>query len=230
MFQTHSHDPIPMKTTFCAALVALLLLPSHELRADSASPHNSDSGAPARIAPSPVASIEPRERPVNALAHEPQTTGTNASPQQVGSRPTDPSVTDDESSYAADAYRLCALLEGWPGQDEAETQRLLAGAFVEPLRRHIPGITKEQMARLASEFEPKISRAFQNLAATVSREHFTHAELRQLIQFFESSLGRKYARSYPAWKDRIAAGDGERQKLVAELLDRARELVTRDGQ
>jgi len=57
----------------------------------------------------------------------------------------------------------------------------------------------------------------------------TPSELRQLVQFFEAPLGRKYARCRPDWKDRIAAGDGERQKLVAGLFDLARELVPRDG-
>ena len=218
-----------MKSTIPATLLALLLMRSLGMTADPTAPQTSDAGAPPRIVPSPAASLEPRERAVDALDYESRTARTNAPPRQVGSLPTDPSGTDDESSYAADAYRLCALLEGWPGKDPAETQRLLAGAFVEPLRRRFPGITEDQLTRLASEFEPKISRAFQNLAATVSREHFTHAELQQLIQFFESPLGRKYARSYPAWKDRIAAGDDERQKLVAELFDRARELVARDG-
>lgn len=218
-----------MKTTFPATLVALLLMRSLNMTADPTAPQTSDAGAPPRIVPSPAGSIEQRENPADARVSQPQAARTHSPSQEVGHRPAVPCATDEESSYAADAYRLCALLEGWPGKDAAETQRLLARACVEPLRRRFPGITEEQMTRLASEFEPKISRAFQNLAATVSREHFTHAELRQLIQFFESPLGRKYARSYPAWKDRIAAGDGERQKLVAELLERARELVTQNG-
>ncbi len=218
-----------MKTPLLTALAAIVWTQSLETTADPITLIRSAVGARMRIAPPSTVSLERRERPVDARLSQPQTAGTDAPPRQVDSIPAVSSTPDDQASYAADAYRLCALLEGWPGKDPAETQRLLAGAFVEPLRRRLPGITEDQLTRLATEFEPKISRAFQNLAATVSREHFTHAELRQLIQFFESPLGRKYARSYPAWKDRIAAGDDERQKLVAELLDRARELVARDG-
>jgi hypothetical protein len=135
--------------------------------------------------------------------------------------------TGDDAAYAADAIRLCAQLESWPGEDPAETSRLLAEAFVEPLSRHYPGITKEQLRALAHEFEPRIWSAFQNLAANISRQYFTHAELQELIRFYETPLGRKYARAYPDWKNRIAAGDAERKQVADELFNRARELTRR---
>jgi hypothetical protein len=99
---------------------------------------------------------------------------------------------------------------------------LLAEAFVEPLQRHASELSKERLRELAIEFEPRIVMSFQNLAAAVLREHFTHDELRELIRFYETPLGRKYARVYPQWKDKIAAGDAERQKVAEDLLARLR--------
>ena len=140
-----------------------------------------------------------------------------------------PVTAGGKDAFAEDAFRLCALLEAWPGSDRAETSRLLAEAFVAGLLQGHPEVPPDHRRELAIEFEPRIAMAFQNLAAAASRERFTHEEVRELIRFYETPLGRKYARAYPGWKDQIAAGDTERQKVVEALLARVRPPATADA-
>jgi hypothetical protein len=137
----------------------------------------------------------------------------------------EPSLPDNDA-YAEAAFRLFALIEGWPGENRVETSRLLAEAFMRPMQERFPQMSKESWRQIADEFQPKLTLAFQNLAAHVCREHFTHDELLDLIRFYESPIGRKYARVYQEIVQRMSAGDQHLSAVVEELRERIHRQLT----
>jgi hypothetical protein len=125
---------------------------------------------------------------------------------------------DARSNYARDAFHLFALIECWPGTNFTEQGKLLTKAVVDSLRPRFPDIPVERWSEIERDFEPQIVAVFTNLASEVCRKRFTHQELRQLIQFFESPLGRKYAAAYAPIVNELREGDRARRTLFDEIV------------
>jgi hypothetical protein len=135
----------------------------------------------------------------------------------------------DKDAYAEASFRLFARIEGWPGENRVETSRLLADAFIRPMQERFPQVSKESWRQITDEFQPKLTLTFQNLAAQVCRDYFTHDELLELIRFYESPVGKKYARVYREILQRMSAGDQHLGAVVEELRERIhRELTAPD--
>src|SRR5688572_11605766 len=106
------------------------------------------------------------------------------------------SETMNETKYEDDVLFLLGLIEGWQMKDADETARRLGEEFFEPIRQAYPNVPSKQWKTLISEYGPRVASLCRRKGATVFIKHFSHEELRQLIQFYESPIGRKYARTY----------------------------------
>lgn len=124
------------------------------------------------------------------------------------------------SNYARDAFHLFALLECWPGTNFTERGKLLTRAAVDSIRPRFPDIPVERWSEIEKDFEPQIVEVFTNLASEVCRKRFTHQELRELIEFFESPLGQKYAAAYAPMVQELREGDRARRAVFDEIVRR----------
>ena len=96
------------------------------------------------------------------------------------------------------------------------------GGVSQGCRGELSGSAESMLDELATEFQPKVVAAFRSRAAAVCREHFSHEEVRQLIQFYETPVGRKYARAFTEIVDKMRAYDPQRKVVMDELVSRIR--------
>ena len=126
------------------------------------------------------------------------------------------------NSFDADALALILLLEGWHDATLEECEERLSRMFLSHMLVHFPLLSQAEMDLLNRDFKPRIVEAVRLRAATALRGLFSHEELRELIAFFQTPLGRKYAASYPRLMERMA-DDLNHRILRRELVARLRE-------
>lgn len=146
----------------------------------------------------------------------------NAKPSRVSEAVITASVVPAARTYEEDTFHLFALIESWPGSNADETGRLLTEEFLEVAEASFPNVPKPRWNELSREFQPKVVAAFRSRAAAVCRDHFSHEEVRQLIQFYETPVGRKYARAFTELVDKMRAYDPQRKVVMEELVSRIR--------
>ena len=132
-----------------------------------------------------------------------------------------PLPVSSSSSFAEDAMQLCALLEGWSGTNIAESEERLCRDYLSHLLAGLD-LPPSRVAVLAVEFKRQIVDAFRTHAANVFRERFSHQELSELLAFYKTPLGRKYAAAYPELIAKMSQGDLSRRILRNDILRRIR--------
>jgi len=131
-------------------------------------------------------------------------------------------VTNVSREFEKDALELIARIEGWDDLAVAEVEEKISREWLRYMLSYVPPLPKEEVDCIVQEFKPKASEAFREGAAMVIGQHFTHEDVRQLIAFYKTPLGRKYAAAYQDVCAKMLAGDLRREILRNELVDRVR--------
>jgi hypothetical protein len=127
-----------------------------------------------------------------------------------------------ESSFADDTLLLLGMLEGWAGDDVRQTNRQLGNLFFDLIQQSFPDIPEGELRAIVREYEPRIANLCRARASGVFLKHFTHQEVREILAFYRSPVGRAYARAYPEIVQEMGGRDPLRDALVHEIGTRIR--------
>lgn len=120
------------------------------------------------------------------------------------------------SSKERDIRRLLVLM------GSAELGKQVVDQMFGQFRSSLPDVPAEFWDGMAAELNPQ---GFVELGVPIYDKHFTHDEIRELIAFYQTPIGRKLTAELPAiTQESMAAGQkwGEEvaQKVVARLQAR----------
>ena len=109
----------------------------------------------------------------------------------------------------------------------------MVGQFTNAVRKANPGIPKEVLDTLPaivnSVIEENIS-TFKQAAVLIYHKHFSHDEMKQMIAFYSSDLGRKIILEMPTLMQEImGAGAQWGQSLAPEIERRVRDRFKEKG-
>jgi hypothetical protein len=110
---------------------------------------------------------------------------------------------------------------------------MMIGQFTNAIRKANPRIPKELLDTLApivnSVIDENIS-TFKQAAVLIYHKHFSHDELKQMIAFYSSDLGRKTIREMPTlMQESMRAGQQWGQSLAPEIERRVRNQFKKEG-
>jgi hypothetical protein len=119
---------------------------------------------------------------------------------------------DDAARKTADIRRLLELSGANTMSQMVSTQLL------QQFRASMPGVPADVWADVEKDVTPD---AFIELIVPIYDKHFTHEDIKGLIAFYESPVGRKFVSVQPQLtQDSMAAGQQWAQKLVMKVQQR----------
>ena len=126
--------------------------------------------------------------PIALLAQKPDSPKTTASPAKSTAARTTSKPMDPEAAKVADIRRLLALT----GTREMVNQ--MKAEMMAQFRQNAPTMPKEMFDEMTSELKAE---DLEEAMIPVYSRHFTGADIKQLIAFYESPFGRKVMREMP---------------------------------
>jgi hypothetical protein len=115
------------------------------------------------------------------------------------------------------------------------TQRMLE-RMLEQLQRNQPALPERAIQAVRLELESFVAEKFFadggliDQQAPIYHEHFTHEEIRELITFYESPIGRKLAQEQPAISvELMKFTESSVAQLLPQLHSRLSEALKKEG-
>lgn len=137
----------------------------------------------------------------------------------------------ESSEKRADIERLLAMTQAQTiGQQMSQA---MVGQFTNAVRASNPNIPDDVLAVLPEAVNSVIE---ENMPELMSRmaglydEHFTHDDIRGLIEFYSSEVGRRFIEAQPAiTQQSMAIGQAWGQSLGPEIQQRVQERLAQEG-
>lgn len=124
----------------------------------------------------------------------------------------------DSMTKESDVHRLLELMGVGKIGEQMGTQMFSS------LRTAVPNIPEKVWQDLMAEFQDEFSaEKIINLSIPIYSKHFTASEIKELIAFYESPLGRKMTGEMPAIaQEAYVAGERQGHEIVKRVLDKLR--------
>lgn len=143
-------------------------------------------------------------------------------------------ASGDEEPNSSKRADIRALLELTGALEVAQQMsELMVAQMTETLKEARPDIEPWMYDVLRDEVNSAVAEsipAFVELIVPVYQRHFTHAEIRELLAFYETDLGRKTIAVMPSvMRDSMLAGQQWGRALAPAIQERVRRRFSEEG-
>jgi uncharacterized protein len=147
-------------------------------------------------------------------AAPPADTPTTNPADMPADNPTDaPTTNPSDPAKISDIHKLLQL----SGAGKLGTQ--VAAQMIPALQKAIPNVPQEFWTEFQKDIHPD---ELEDLIVPIYDKHFSHEEIRQLIEFYKSSIGKKLAGELPAIsKESMEAGEKWGQQIALKAIKEA---------